>query len=231
MIPPYTRNPPASLSHHQSSHMSQTNPVLPVEQQMDSRSLLFSHTQHNIPNTMVMVPSLAASGCYTEARPVSDAVQASMSSTGANAMFQSVQYSPPSPSYATEYAPSSAHANFSTRAQPPRHNGSLLSATDNNHGSTLRDYSMSMEDQYIPGSPENGLHNDICVGETLTMWEASHSAESPSDSASLYTAPQLTSPANQRAATARRKRVAKYTCDMCGSRLTAKHNLTSKFYA
>ncbi|KXN81342.1 MDS1 and EVI1 complex locus protein EVI1 [Leucoagaricus sp. SymC.cos] len=99
-------------------------------------------------------------------------------------------------------------------------------------------YSTSAANREPSGSPEYGSHDDLSVGETLLMMEEYESPDSipeplpetlPAEYS--YMAPQLTSPANQRAATARRKRAAKYICDMCGSKLTAKHNLTSHMNA
>jgi hypothetical protein len=85
-------------------------------------------------------------------------------------------------------------------------------------------YSMDAQNCDPFGSPESGTSADF--EESFMMMENGDTADSPPDCS--FTAPQLTSPANQRAATARRKRAAKYICDMCGSKLTAKHNLTSK---
>lgn len=61
-------------------------------------------------------------------------------------------------------------------------------------------------------------------------WKSSSPIESNPENTSAYSKPQLTSPANRKASTARRKRAAKYICDMCGASLTAKHNLISKLF-
>ncbi|KAF9448330.1 hypothetical protein P691DRAFT_800974 [Macrolepiota fuliginosa MF-IS2] len=215
-IAPCTQIPPAPLSHYQTSHLLRFGPSLPVEQRVDSRSLLLGHAP---------APS-SHSTHRTDAQVISEPVQLPTSSRP-NSMFQSAQPSFPPSVYPEQYGSASVYAGPSTQT-PLRHGAPELPAvSDGGYTSTVCGYPVRMDDPYFGGSPE-------AIGETLMLWEAHDSLEahagSPPDSESAYAAPQLTSPANQRAATARRKRTAKYSCNMCGSKLTAKHNLISKSY-
>ncbi|KAF5359668.1 hypothetical protein D9756_003224 [Leucocoprinus leucothites] len=125
--------------------------------------------------------------------------------------------------------PTHGYTNFQQFSQPFENGGPPPSGTGA-HGSTGFAYTPERDPSR---SPETRMYADIALEGTFMRMERNDSPESNAECSPecSYAAPQLTSPANQRAATARRKRVAKYICEMCGSKLTAKHNLTSHMNA
>lgn len=224
MIPLSIQAPASSFSHYQTSYVSGSDTVSPSGQQPDSRPFPLAHGRSSPPGATA--PSV--SGFRT-------LLQASTSSGDQNSVLQS---SRTSPLYGVQpYAPGIVYMDFPTdHARQPMHGN--LQPSDPGREEVACNYHMNttnVDDQYLSGSPESGMYGDFGAGEVQAMWDAYESPEPHPeplpDTTSTYTAPQLTSPANQRAANARRKREAKYTCDMCGSRLTAKHNLTSELFA
>lgn len=97
---------------------------------------------------------------------------------------------------------------------------------DSGQGDVVAHYCMdaiTFNSQHVPGASFQGIPAMQCQRATTNSYTMP-----TSENTSVFTKPQLTSAANRKASDARRRRAAKYVCEMCGACLTAKHNLISK---